>query len=51
MLHRGLGTRAKLRNILRIHEVGMPTIETNTRQIVAKLRAEGWIQEAACPIT
>jgi predicted RNA binding protein YcfA (HicA-like mRNA interferase family) len=32
-----------LRNILRIIGVGMSTIETNTRKIVARLRAEGWI--------
>jgi predicted RNA binding protein YcfA (HicA-like mRNA interferase family) len=32
-----------LRNILRIEGVGMPTIETNTRKIVARLRAEGWV--------
>ena len=29
----------------------MPTIETNTRKIVARLRVEGWIEAAAASTT
>jgi predicted RNA binding protein YcfA (HicA-like mRNA interferase family) len=32
-----------MRNMLRTAGVAMPTIETNTRKILARLRAEGWV--------
>jgi predicted RNA binding protein YcfA (HicA-like mRNA interferase family) len=33
----------ELRNMLRTAPDAMPTIETNTRKVVARLRAEGWV--------
>jgi len=32
-----------MRNILRILVAAMPGIETNTRKVIARLKAEGWV--------
>jgi predicted RNA binding protein YcfA (HicA-like mRNA interferase family) len=42
-INQALDNRGYLRNIVRIAGADVATIETTTRKVVARLKAEGWV--------